>query len=65
MTIAELKSNPDYKFHHSACRRGYVSRKCDGIIEEYEGRFGKGYILVTPNWNSTQYVGISYYIKQD
>mgnify|MGYP003292593277 CR=1 FL=1 len=65
MTITELKNNLNYKFHHSALRRGYVSRKSEGKIEEYSGRFGKGYILITPNWNSTQYVNISYYIKQD
>ena len=52
------------KFHHSALTRGYVSRKnLKGIIQEYNGKFGKGIKIYTPNFNSTRYCFVSYYIE--
>lgn len=51
--------------HHTATRRGYVSRKSNGRVEPYIGRFGRGYIHVQPNWRSTSYVIITYYIFAD
>lgn len=53
------------KFHHRAVRRGYVSRKGDAVLKPYKGRFGAGYIMITPRWDTTQYVTYSYYIKED
>ena len=61
MTIEQVKR--EYRHHHRASRRGYLSRKCEGTVEPYKGRFGKGYIIVTPRWDSTQYVNIDYYVK--
>ena len=58
------------KFHHTAIRRGYVSRVKDlgcgfgnGKLIEYKGRFGEGVIHVTPHEKSSQYVNYNYYIK--
>lgn len=51
--------------HHSAYKRGYVSRKIKGIVENYKGRFGKGYKVYSPNWNSTSYCYVTYYIFAD
>ena len=64
MTRTELENNQNYELHHIASRRGYVSRKGDGIVEPYSGKFGKGYILVTPRFDTTQYVYVSYYIEK-
>lgn len=64
MTATELRTNSNYKLHHTASRRGYLSRKCDGKVEPYNGRFGKGFIQVTPRFDTTQYVDISYYIEK-
>lgn len=64
MTIQTLIHNPNYYIHHTASRRGYISRKSDGKIEPYEGRFGVGYILLTPRYDTTQYVNIIYYIRK-
>lgn len=50
--------------HHTATRRGYVSRKSSGIVEGYAGRFGAGYVLVSPRWDSTQYVNVTYYVTR-
>lgn len=65
MSVSELKSNPAYKYHHTSLRRGYESRKSEGHVEPYSGRFGKGYIAVTPRWDSTCYVNVSYYIAKE
>ncbi len=62
-TIEELMSDPAYYVHHSAHRKGYESRRGNGHVERYAGKFGKGFVLVTPNWDSTRYVNITYYIE--
>lgn len=62
MTINEITST--MKLHHTASRRGYVSRKSEGKVEPYEGRFGKGYIIVRPRIDTTQYVYVEYYIEE-
>lgn len=63
MTEKEL-INQGYKLHHTAMKSGYISRKNkDGIIEKYDGRFGKGFTVSKPNFESTRYYFISYYIK--
>ena len=64
MTINELKNNPNYEYHHTAARRGYISRKTEGYVEEYEGRYGKGYVIVRPRFDTTQYVYIDYYLEK-
>lgn len=65
MTINELKNSPEYTEHHTASRRGYISRKSEGQIEAYNGRFGEGFIVVSPRWDTPQYVDITYYIKNN
>lgn len=64
MTIDQLKNNPSYTVHHTASRKGYESRKGNGHIEPYNGKFGKGYIHVQPRWDTSQYVNITYYIEK-
>jgi len=61
-TVEEIKA-AGYKYHHSASRRGYLSRKGGAKIEEYKGRFGEGYAVITPRFDTTQYVTITYYVK--
>ena len=48
---------------HTASRRGYESRKTDGHAEEYAGKFGAGYIWVSPRYDTTQYVDVTYYVQ--
>lgn len=62
MTVKELKENKSYKYHHTGSRRGYESRKGEGHVERYSGKFGVGYIAITPRYDTTQYVNIEYYI---
>ena len=47
-TPADLENSTDYERHHSAYCRGYVSRKTDGYIEPYKGKFGEGYVAYRP-----------------
>lgn len=61
-TINEIRDT--MRLHHTASRRGYISRKTEGRVEAYDGRFGKGYIVATPRWDTTQYVNIEYYIAE-
>lgn len=49
--------------HHIAAKAGYVSRKLDYIREEYHGRFGDGYILLRPRWDTKRYVWCEYWVK--
>lgn len=61
MTIAEIKKN--YVEHHTSFTRGYVSRKNpEGIAIPYEGKFGTGYKVLTPSWESSQYCYVTYYV---
>lgn len=64
MTIKELATDPQYQLHHTAAARGYVSRKCPGIIKPYSGNFGTGYIVQRPRYDTTRYIYIDYYIKK-
>lgn len=50
------------KEHHTSLFRGYVSRKTGGNIQTYKGKFGQGYIELSPNYKSTKYSFITYYI---
>lgn len=57
--------NRGYEFHHTSYAAGYVSRKTDGYLVKYEGRFGKGYKWFHPNSESTQYCYVTYIIKKE
>jgi hypothetical protein len=60
MTINDII--PTCRKHHTSRARRYVSRKCDGIVETYNGKFGSGYKVYTPAWDSTTYCYVTYYI---
>ena len=53
-----------YKYSHTSYYRGYVSRKLQGIVNPYTGKFGTGYTLDMPNKNSSQYSLRAYYVKE-
>ena len=56
-----VKNGKLYNSHTSRCR-GYISRKLESKIFIYNGKFGKGYKVLTPNWESTRYCFITYYL---
>lgn len=53
-------------FHHRACTPGYISRQSNGpVITRYSGRFGEGYTVDFPRWDTTRYVWREYWIFED
>lgn len=50
------------EFHHSSLQRGYCSRKADGFVEPYEGRFDVGFVIHRPYWRSTSYHTVEYWL---
>lgn len=48
---------------HTSYFRGYVSRVTGPQVTEYKGRFGEGYAVLSPNWDSTRYAYITYYVR--
>lgn len=52
-----------YRELHTSLTRKYVSRKISCIIFPYSGRFGQGYKMLTPNYNSSYYSYITYFVK--
>lgn len=50
-----------FAFHHASQMRGYISRKCVGIIEPYAGHFGIGFRFQEPSFRGTQYHDVSYF----
>jgi hypothetical protein len=64
-TMKELKSLMKKGFvkHHTSKEKGYVSRKGDGYLRKYKGRFGEGYTHHTTNYDSNGFNFITYYVK--
>lgn len=67
-TIEEIISK-GYAKHHVASAQGYISRKPNpdgtyGYITKYNGRFGDGYILHEPRYDTSKYHTVTYYIKE-
>lgn len=66
MTYSDLSANPRYYVHHVAYARGYVSAKViNPLAVEYNGRFGRGYYVLTHNSASTRYCNKIYYIEKE
>ena len=53
-----------YELHHIATASGYISRKVDEVVEEYSGRFGTGYAVHYPRFDTTNYHYVAYYIEE-
>lgn len=61
----KMEIPPEAKYHHTASAQGYVSRRGDPIITLYVGRFGRGYKVHRPRFDTTQYHFVDYYIIPD
>lgn len=62
MTNKEFGVLQNTRYHHTSWARGYISRKTNGYIIPYKGKFGIGYAWHRPSWHSTTYHLVSYYI---
>lgn len=73
LTIAEVMAmvaNGTHVVHHTSWRRGYVSRRPDvngerGYVNDYDGRFGRGYVLHTPDGRATYYHHVTFIIERE
>ena len=64
-TLGTLINDDRYYLHHTSYARGYVSRKADYDelpVHRYKGRFGTGYTVDLPSYESSQYCRRQYYI---
>ena len=52
-----------YGDHHKALVRGYVSRKKDYVIKPYVGRFGIGFKVLQPRFNTSRYIDCTYFVQ--
>ena len=46
--------------------RKYISRRLSsyGLYEPYNGRYGKGIRVFRPNWDSTNYCWVEYWVEK-
>lgn len=54
--------------HHESTFRGYISRKLNDNelpVLPYKGKFGKGFKVLLPNWESTNYSRVKYFIYKE
>lgn len=63
LTEYDVMFSKKFYKHHTATAKYYLRSSDDGMVEEYSGRFGNGYIIHR-QMNSTQYHLIEYYIKK-
>jgi len=66
MTVKGVEALNKAGFLERVCTswyKGYVSRKGDGVALQYQGRYGKGFAVLTPSFKSTQYCYITYFVK--
>lgn len=63
LTKYDVLFSDDYYKHHTATTKDYLRSCDDGMVEEYSGRFGDGYIIHR-QMNSSKYHMIEYYIKK-
>ena len=56
------KIEQEYTLHHTSWARGYVSRKSEGRWETYSGKFGTGFKVFRPSWESTRFCRVEYWI---
>jgi len=55
----------EVSYHHTARTQGYVSRKSEGSKPiPYDGRFGKGFKIYRPAYDSTRYCFVEYWVKK-
>ena len=52
----------ELKKSHTSYVREYVSRKSGPYVRPYDGKFGQGYAVLSPNWASSKYSYITYYV---
>lgn len=63
--MSRIINNEKCYHHHTAAARGYISRKIDELVKEYNGKFGRGYKVMKPRFDTTQYIYVEYWIVEE
>lgn len=66
--LLRLENNGVLYEHHEATWRGYLSRKLSPEelpVYPYMGKFGRGFKVLLPNWESTNYSRVKYFIYKE
>lgn len=67
-TLGTLRKDSRYYMHHTSYYKGYVSRTADYDalpVHPYKGRFGIGYTVDLPSYESTRYCRRQYYVLKE
>lgn len=64
VNLAEFMKNEKCRLYKKAVRRGYTTRKVKNIIYGYSGKYGNGFLVTYPNYESTLYSVVEYWIKE-
>ena len=64
VNLAEFMKNEKCKLYKKSVRRGYTTRKVKNIVYRYSGKYGNGYLVSYPNYNSTLYSVVEYWIQE-
>lgn len=65
--LAEIESGK-LRYHHTSSTQGYVSRRLSTPnypVIKYVGKFGRGYKLFSPRYDSTWYCYVTYYVYEE
>lgn len=71
MAIIRIIRGKKCRYRHTSLKRGYISRVTPnpehpttlGCYKPYSSRFGTGFEELTPNWSSTRYCFVTYWIE--
>jgi hypothetical protein len=66
MTHQELIESTQFTQLHTSKIRGYVTRKAGytPTPQPYKGKFGEGWTVKTPRWDTTRFCNITYFIRK-
>lgn len=63
-TVAAKIDAGELKKHHTATAAGYISRRPGGVrAYAYAGKFGRGFVVCSPRFDTTKYFNVTYYIE--
>lgn len=65
MKRSELQA-AGYQLVKTSSMQGYVSRKTDNddrTATPYKGKYGEGYTVGLPRWDTTRYCYVEYWVK--
>ena len=64
VNLSEFMKNEKCKLLKKSVRRGYTTRKVKNIVYKYSGKYGNGYLVSYPNYDSTLYSIVEYWIQE-